>query len=88
MAVKRDRDFDRRFREMFGTDLFRPRDEFDADVHPESVRGKALALMDEVARAHAQFEAALAAMPWYQRWPARAYVAIGMAWFRVKAWLP
>ena len=85
--MSRDTDLDRRFRETFGSDLFRPRDEFDVDVPPESVRGKALALMDEVARVHAQFEAALAAMPWYQRWPARAYVAIGMAWFRVKSWV-
>jgi hypothetical protein len=74
---------ERRWRETFGTDLFRPRDEYDVDVHPESVRGRALALMDEAARVHVQFEAVVAAMPWYQRWPTRFFVATSMAWYRV-----
>lgn len=28
--------------------LFRPRDEYDVDVHPDTVRGQVLALYDEV----------------------------------------
>jgi hypothetical protein len=43
---------------------FRPRDEFDVDVHPESLRGKVLAYYD-----------ALAALPWWLRVLARV-----MAW--------
>jgi len=60
-------------RRAFGLDPFRPRDEYDVDVHPESVRGRALALMDRAAAAHAEILAAVAAMPWYRRWPIRLY---------------
>jgi hypothetical protein len=60
----------------FGLDPFRPRDEFDVDVHPESVRGRALALMDKAAAAHAEIIAAVEAMPWYRRWPIRLYARL------------
>ena len=84
--MSRDTDLDRRFRETFGTDLFRPRDEFDADVHPESVRGKALALMDTTAGTVALVYAIVARMPWYRRWPARVLLALVSGWVRVKSW--
>lgn len=75
-------DINRRFREVFGTDLYRPRDEFDADVHPESVRGKALTAMDLTAGTVALVYATVARLPWYRRWPARALLAL--VWLKVR----
>lgn len=74
-------DLDRQYREMFGTDLFRPRDAFDEWTHPESVRGKALTLMDMTAGTVAFVYATVARLPWYRRWPAR--VLMGLVWAKV-----
>jgi hypothetical protein len=38
---------------------WRPRDEFDVDVHPESYRGKVLAFLDAIDDAEAKIRAAL-----------------------------
>jgi hypothetical protein len=61
----------RKRRNFFGIDPFRPRDEFDVDVQPDTLRGKALALMDETAKAQSQIKRAISALPWYRRWPTR-----------------
>ena len=50
---------------------FRPRDEWDVDVDPESIRGKVLADMDALDAAFAKLSADIAALPWYRRWPVR-----------------
>lgn len=79
------RDVDERhYREMFGEDLFRPRDASDVDVHPESLRGQALALMDATAGVIADLDTAVAALPWHRRWPARATVALVWMWVRLR----
>lgn len=52
--------------------LYRPRDEFDVGVHPESLRGKILALRDETDDAWRRVRVAIAALPWYRRWPIKA----------------
>jgi len=70
---------------MSGEDLFRPRDEWDADVHPESLRGKALALMDTMARTTAELDAAIAVLSWWRRWPIRVGLAVFRAWCRLQA---
>jgi hypothetical protein len=75
------------FREMFGMDPFRPRDEWDADVHPESLRGQALTAMDVTAATVALIYASVARLPWYRRWPARALLAFVWAKVRIAGWL-
>ena len=67
-----------------GLDPFRPRDEFDVDVHPESLRGKALQLMDDVDEAWGRVAAAIAALPWYRRLPTRALMAAVLALRRLR----
>ena len=74
------RDDDRRIEDLLraglGYDPFRPRDEYDVDIHPESLRGKALRFMDEAAEAERLIRAAIDAAPWYRRWPIRVYLRL------------
>uniref|UniRef100_A0A6M3LKL6 Uncharacterized protein n=1 Tax=viral metagenome TaxID=1070528 RepID=A0A6M3LKL6_9ZZZZ len=77
------RSWDAEWREMSGEDLFRPRDEWDADIPPGSLRGEALALMDAAVRVTAEIDATIAALPWPRRWPARAVVALVWGWIRL-----
>jgi hypothetical protein len=48
--------------------LWHPRDEYDDEVHPESLRGRALSVMDETARI-------VATLPWW----ARLYLSVAAA---------
>jgi hypothetical protein len=63
-------------------DIFRPRDEHDVDVHPESVRGEALVLMDLIEGTKALVARHVASMPWYKRWPTRAALRAAELWVR------
>jgi len=64
-------------------DLFRPRDEFDLGVSTESLRGKALAMMDTQAAVTRALETAIAALPWWKRYPARAALALAWGWVKL-----
>lgn len=72
-----------RMRRELESDLFRPRDRFDVDVHPESMRGTALALMDAQASIIRTIKASVAALPWWKRYPARLLMAAAWAWARL-----
>ena len=72
------------YRDRFGEDLFRPRDERDVDVDPESVRGRALDLMDRLAEHEHIIETHLASLPWYHRLPLR--LVIGAIRLKVRLW--
>jgi hypothetical protein len=61
-------------RDAFIVDLFRPRDAFDEDVDPESMRGKALTYMDLLAGVDAMIARHITSLPWYRRWPTRLVV--------------
>jgi hypothetical protein len=63
-------------------DTFRPRDWLDEDVHPESLRGKALTYMDLLDGVDAVIARSLASMPWYRRWPLRAGMTGVRLWAR------
>lgn len=65
-------------------DLFRPRDEWDEDVDPDSLRGRALTTMDLVEGNVALLYATVARLPWYRRWPARLLMAAAWTWAKVR----
>jgi hypothetical protein len=66
------------------SDPFRPRDEFDDDVHPDSLRGRALALMEKAAEHERVIETAIAAKPRATRWFYRSLIRGIRWWYRIR----